>query len=165
MPIHPDLDDDTPAIAQRNRSIARRMLAAFNTGQTQVVDEVISPNIIQHSAHPIPPNGNPREALKEEILLPRKAFPDQHFEEEHLIVEGDMVFMGWHMTGTNTGTLYGKQGTGARFSLNGGDAFRIKEGLIVEHWDQFTKPRWESLIKMGLLDEQMQAMLLRAGLI
>jgi ketosteroid isomerase-like protein len=165
-PHYPNPQPNEAEVLRQNKAIMRRMLAAFETGQTRVVDEVISPDIVNHSTHPImTASADRREGLKEEILLPREAFGDQYFKEEMIVAEGDMVFLGYEMTGIHQGSLYGRGGTGTAFALNGGDAIRIKDGLIVEHWDQYTKPRWESLIKFGMLDQELQEQLLIQGLL
>ena len=167
MPHYPNAQANQAAVLARNKSIMRRMLHAFAVGDTSAIDEFISPDIIEHSAHPIPrkPGQDPRIALKEEMLLPLQAFPDQHFREEMLVAQGDMVSIGWEMTGTNTQALYGKKPTGKPVVLHGGDVVRFKNGKIVEHWDQFTKPRLESLIYLGILDEKLQERLGSAGLL
>jgi predicted ester cyclase len=150
----------------RNMFIMRRLLNSFWTGDTFAIDVFISPNIINHSPHPISRKGrDPRDALKEELRLPFQAFPDQYFREELLIAEGEMVFLGWEMTGTNTGPLYGKPPTGKPVDLFGGELARIKDEKVVEHFDHYSKPRLESLAELGLLTVDLLEKLEKAGLL
>jgi predicted ester cyclase len=167
MPHYPNPQANQAAVLARNKAIMRRMLDAFSRGDTSAIDEFISPDIIEHSAHPIARRAgeDPRVALKEEMRLPLEAFPDQHFREELLVAQGDMVCIGWEMTGTHGGSLYGKKATGTRVVVHGADIVRMKDGKVIEHWDQFTKPRLESLIQVGLLNDNLQERLRNAGLL
>jgi predicted ester cyclase len=167
MPHHPNPQPNQARVLAQNKAIMRRLLHAFARGDTSAIDEFISPDIIEHSAHPIPrrPGEDPRVALKEEMLLPLQAFPDQHFREEAIVAQGDMVYIGWEMSATHGGDIYGRKASGRQVLLHGGDIVRIKDGKIVEHWDQFTKPRLESLIQIGVLDQQLQQRLGDAGLL
>jgi predicted ester cyclase len=165
MPDLPNPQPNPSATKNANVAVMRQVIQAFNSGDTQVIDKVISPKIVQHSAHPIPANGDPIAALKNEILLPLKGFPDLNFKEELMIAEGDMVFFAWEWTGTNTGQLYGQKPTGKKLHLHGGEVARFSDGKVVEHWDQFTKPRLETLTELGILDGPMLERLDKAGLV
>jgi len=143
------------------------MVEAFNTGNPGIVDEIVSPEVVSFSPHPLPANqGAQRERIKREMLLPRTAFPDQHFEIQVLIAEGDLVFLGWKFTGTQLGPMGdGSQPTGRQVTVYGGEIARLKDGIIVEHLDHFTKPRLEMMSQLRLLTPEKQDQLRNRGMI
>jgi len=165
MPHHPNPQENQADVLLRNKAIMRRLNAAFERGDTTAIDEFFSPDLVSHSPHVIPFEGHPLESLKKEMLLPFQGFSQQNFREVDLVAEGDMVFLGWEFTGIHTGEIHGRQGGGGPFELNGGDVVRISDGMVVEHWDHFTKPRLESLIQLGILDQQMLNRLGERGLL
>jgi predicted ester cyclase len=165
MPYYPNPQANERKVLARNKAIMRRLLVAFTRGDTSAIDEFFSPHLVSHSPHVVPFDGHPIESLKKEMLLPFKAFPDQNFREENLVAEGDMVFLGWEMTGTFSGSLFRKKGKGIPFTLHGGEVVRMKDGKVVEHWDHFTKPRLESLIEIGLLDQSLLNQFGKVGLL
>ena len=64
----------------------------------------------------------------------RNAFPDWH-EEVHDIVEGkDRVVTRYTSTGTNSGSLDGRQPTGRRIAVQEISIYKIESGLVCEQW-------------------------------
>jgi len=143
------------------------MLEEWNArGETGLPDELVSRDIVTHFPRPLVAwsRGAERERVGPEIALPREAFPDQRFEEQILIAEGDMVFVAWDVTGTHLGPLYGREPTGKEVTVHGADVVRLENGKIVGHWDYYTKARTHALARLGLLDLDMQEFLLEQGL-
>jgi ketosteroid isomerase-like protein len=156
----------TAAERNRNKEVVRRMLRAFSDGTPEVVDELTTPDLISHSPHPLAAfHGKEQERLKAEIELPRTAFPDQRFEEQVMIAEGDLVFVGWKLTGSHQGPLADREATGKEFEVTGGEVVRLRDGKIVEHVDHYSKPRFELLAKLGILDDRMLEWMQNRGLI
>jgi C-1 hydroxylase len=160
MPDYPNPVENEEEVMAKNLWVARRMLAAFAWADIELVREYISPDIINRSPHSA---GTERE--DDEIRVEHEIFPDIHFREEVAIAEGDMVFLGWEGTGTHLGELYGKPPTGTRIELHGGEALRFRDGMIIEHWDHYAKPRLESLALLGVLDDDALAALSAEGLV
>jgi predicted ester cyclase len=127
--------DDTT----KNKAIVRRMLKAFNDGDTEVVGELLHPDIQDQSPmlglEPELRRAPAVKRVKTEIMREKEAFPDRKFKEEMLIAEGDTVTLRWSMTGTHRGTLLGKKGTGKKVKTFGTEFIRIKDGKIIEHND------------------------------
>jgi len=166
MPVYPNPQPNQDEVTARNKDIMRKLNQAFTVGDTTAIDQYISPNVVFHSPHVVRMEGRAIDGLKEEMLLPFEAFAQQTFREVDLIAEGDMVFLDWELTATHRGQLHGREGTGQPFMLHGGDIARISgEGKVIEHWDHFTKPRLESLIQLGLLDQAMLNQLNEHGLV
>jgi len=158
MPYLPKEEKDE--VRFQNLWIARRLLAAFSFAQPEVFPTYIARDVINHSPHP-------RSTLKEadEVRVQKQAFPDLYFREEVTVAEGDMVYLGWEATGTHRGPLYEQPPRLSRFNLHGGEMLRLNDGKVIEHFDHFCKPRLESLILLGCLDDDVLRQLDTDGLL
>ncbi|MER7692724.1 nuclear transport factor 2 family protein [Streptomyces sp. NPDC097610] len=94
--------------------------AAFEGGDTTVIDRHVRPDYIQHN--PLAPDGP--EAMKDFGAAWLQQFPDATYDEKRIISEGDLVLL--HSHGV---LLPGTPGL-AVF-----DIFRFQDGRIAEHWD------------------------------
>jgi predicted ester cyclase len=161
MPREPQ-GRNTAAIRKRNKEAVRRIMKAFNTGKTDLVDDVISPDLIDHTpAFRTSPN---REGVKQQIQMYRKVFPDAKFKEELIIAEGNMVFLRWQMTGTFRGKLFGRRGTGKKISHHGHEILLFdSKGINTEHIDTFNVVTF--LDKLGVMDTEMLERLRQAGIL
>src|SRR5260370_32360208 len=103
--------DSEAEVINRNKSIVRRIHQAWNQrGETHLPAELVSPGLVSHSAQPVTATRGPGPIqVMSEPALPKEAFPDQRFEEQMLIAEGDLVFVAWTVTGTHLGPLYGRE--------------------------------------------------------
>lgn len=117
-----------------NESVARRLIEdAFNKGRLEAIDELMSPDFVEHQAiGPGVPTG--REAPKAIVSMLRSAFPDFHLAIEDTALRGDTVWLRLRATGTHDGTFMGRQPTGKCISVTVIDIMRIQDGKIVEHW-------------------------------
>lgn len=110
--------------------VAFRELELFDTGDLEGVDEVFSPDLIDH-------NGTPGisgiDGMRGLIAAVRDGFTDtQHrvlfFQE---MADG-WVGMHWHMTATHTGEAFGVAASGHHVSIKGSDFMRVVDGKITE---------------------------------
>ena len=76
-----------------------------------------SPDYIQHSAH-IPPG---RDGL---FTLAGNLAPEARYENHLVMAQGDLVMTHGRFTGT-----------GGAANLIAADIIRLKDGVLVEHWD------------------------------
>jgi predicted ester cyclase len=161
MPKEPQ-GKNTAAIRKRNKDAARRIIEAFNTGNTDIIDEVIHPKLVDHTpAFQTSPN---RKGVKQQVEMYRKVFPDAYFEEEFIIAEGNMLLLRWQMTGTFKGKLFGREGTGKKISHHGHEILLLDDqGKIKEHIDTFNVVSF--LDKLGLMDTNMLQSLKKAGVL
>ena len=124
---------------EKNKQIVRRMLEAFNKGDTGKVKELIHPQIRDKSSKlgldPATRRSPTVERVQKEIRLEKDAFPDQVFREEFCMAEGDTVVLRWSMTGTHKGKLLGRPATGKKVRTFGTEFVRIQDGKIIEHDD------------------------------
>ncbi len=74
----------------------------FNQGDIAVWDEVVAECGVDHQEAP---GTDMRSHLKEVVPLMRAAFPNLHFEVQHVLAEGDIVAFHSVMTGTHRGVF------------------------------------------------------------
>ncbi len=74
-------------VSEVNKSIVRRYVEMWNTGNTATADKVLAPAYVDH-AHPetVGP-----ESVKQALQKFRSAFPDFSITIESIISEGDLV--------------------------------------------------------------------------
>jgi predicted ester cyclase len=118
-----------------NKDLVRRFLdECVLGGQTDVLDEICSPDVVNHAAAPGLQHGI--AGAKEVIGFSRRAQPDQCWTEQHVIAEGDLVVV----YGVREGTWQGRSfrdvytPSGRRVSVELAHMFRIENGKIAEHW-------------------------------
>ena len=76
---------------------------AFNERKLDALDAITAPGFLNHNALPGTPRGP--EGHRHVVERLWKAFPDAHFEIEHLASNGDTVICVGRMSGTHRGTL------------------------------------------------------------
>ena len=121
---------------EQNKSIVRRWVEeGWNQGQLAVVDQLYTPNFLQHEPPPAPVTSS--EALKQYVAAYRSAFPDLHFTVEDLIADADKVVWRFASTGTHGGAFMGIPATGKRGNVSGIVIFRFENSRIAEGWVNF----------------------------
>jgi predicted SnoaL-like aldol condensation-catalyzing enzyme len=104
----------------------------FNKRDYEAAERYWSPNYIQHSAH-IPPG---REGL---FNLIKSIPPTLRYESGTIVAEGDVVI------------LHGRySGLGLPLNWIVADIVRIKDGILVEHWDVIQDEATRESSKSGL---------------
>jgi steroid delta-isomerase-like uncharacterized protein len=115
------------------KAIYRRFVEeVVNKGNFDVVDELYSPDYVDHAAPPGAPGG--LAGVKGIMGMFRTAFPDVHFDIVHMVAEGDIVATFVTGQGTNNGPFMGRPPSGKHAVWNSTGFFRVKDGKIVEHW-------------------------------
>ena len=151
---------NTDTIRNRNKANVRRVLEAFNTGNTKIVDEIAAPTLVSYT--PKPGMRGDRDGLKKQIEQFRQMFPDVRFEEQEIIAEGDVVHLRWKMVGTPKGEYLGRRLPEKQITIYGQDTVRLADGKQVEHRDTFNLMGF--LDKLGVLDSDMLEKLRESGL-
>lgn len=140
-----------PFIRRRNKALVRRVLQAFNTGDTAVIDQVEHPDYTDHI--PFPPGYRGPAGIKRQIMDLREAFEDLTFEETSCVAEGDIVVIRHRMSGVHKAPFLGAPATNKRISYPAMDINRIRHGKIVEHIGSVDI--LEFLDALGVLDADM----------
>jgi len=112
-----------------------RLAAAVNARDLDILDQLISPQIVNHGADPSDPPGAERFKRNFRVLI--AAFPDFQITVEDQVAAGDKVVVRWTDTGTHLGEFAGAAPTGKPLLLTGIDILRIAGGRIVERWSEY----------------------------
>jgi predicted ester cyclase len=128
----PTKKSGTKSTQESNKQAVIRMNEAFNTGQLEVIDELLADSHTDHG-----PSRDPRAGaagIRKKIGMLRQAFPDLKFTIEQIIAEGDVVAFRWKMVGTQSGEFVGYQPSHKPIEQFGHDFVTFKDGKIVTHY-------------------------------
>ncbi|HLZ21036.1 MAG TPA: ester cyclase [Ktedonobacterales bacterium] len=124
--------DSSIAQQSHNQEVFRRLIAVgFSGGDLSVVDDVCSPDFVEHPAGVHPAN---REGVKRLITYLHQALPDLTCAIEEMVASGDTVWARVRARGTHRGTFMGVAPTGRMVTVDIVDVSRFDGGKIVEHW-------------------------------
>jgi steroid delta-isomerase-like uncharacterized protein len=119
---------------EENKAIVRRLVEeAQARGDLHVIDELISPDFVNHSAWPgIPAN---REGVKQIFGMFQAALADLQVIIHDQIAEADRVATRKTLRGTHQGDLLGVPPTSNVIAIEVIDILRLKDGQITDHWN------------------------------
>jgi steroid delta-isomerase-like uncharacterized protein len=115
-----------------NKAIRRRYHDAWNAGDTDSLDSIMAPDVVNHS--PLQGQAPGIDGFKQAIQWMRAGVPDLTIVIDTTVAEGDLVATRWTGSGTQSGTLMGIPPTGRQVTVSGIDICRIADGRIVEYW-------------------------------
>jgi predicted ester cyclase len=116
-----------------NKQVVLRLYEEVgNEGRLEVVDEIASPDHVEHN--PFPGQAQGAEGLKQRVSMVRAAF-NPTFTIEHVIAEGDRVAVMWTNRGEHVGDWFGFAPTGKSVTAHGVDIHLLRDGRLAEHWD------------------------------
>jgi predicted ester cyclase len=138
---------------EEGTELVRRFVEeVWNQGNTQVVEEIFDPTMVEHSelglerfgedqgaviglygsiVTPIDVPG--REGLRRRILAFRNAFPDGRMTIDDIRSDGDTVTWSWTYTGTQSGQFREVQASNKQVTVKGTTRERI-DGKVQERW-------------------------------
>ena len=124
-------------LQEANKEIIRKYFKTIDeagkTGNAAIMDEFLSEDFVEHNPFPsVPAN---REGWKQIFKMFSEAAPGYHVIDD-LIAEGDKVVARITAHGKHIGNLFGIPATNKEFSMTGIAIWRIKNGKIIEHWNQ-----------------------------
>jgi predicted ester cyclase len=140
--------DDSTTVAPLE--VMRRMFdEGFATGNGDVVDELCSPDLVDHQFGLAGQGEQAREHVRAAMRDVHTAFPDIRFTIEDSVLDGDRIWVRARGQGTATGPYFGPpSGRPVDFCVI--DIARITHGQIVEHWG--VPDRFAVLAQTGVLD-------------
>ena len=124
---------------EANKSLVRRWFEeVWNQGRTDAIGEMFAPDGIAHglSDDQTQPLRGPGGFLPFHGQF-RGAFPDIQVVVEDQVAEGDLVATRCSVRGKHTGDHLGFAATHAPVEFTGMTITRIKDGKIVEAWNNF----------------------------
>ncbi|CAN5815377.1 ester cyclase [soil metagenome] len=104
----------------------------INQGRLDVLDEILSPDIVDHD--PAPDQKPGPEGFKGFFATMRSAFPDLQVTGETMVADGDLLAVAYRMDGTHQGEFLGLAPTGRKVSFRGLQIARFAGGKAVERW-------------------------------
>ena len=118
----------------RNKAVVRRLVEeVLLGGQLDLVDQIFDPAYVVHDpSNPSRPGGI--EGARMFLSMFHTGMSDQRYLVEDMIAEDDLVMYRWTLSGRQTGPFMGLPPSGRSFSITGIDAFRLRDGKIVESW-------------------------------
>jgi predicted ester cyclase len=122
-------------LLEENKTVVRRFIhEGVIGGNLAVIDELCSPECINHSAVPEARHG--AEGLKRVVGFSRAAMPDQRWSSEMLVAEGDLVVIHGIREATWQADSFRGLPTpkGKPVAVELVHIFRVRDGKIVEHW-------------------------------
>ncbi|MFJ5924590.1 ester cyclase [Kitasatospora sp. NPDC092948] len=118
---------------EENKSLVRRFYREIDAGNLEAMDELVSPDYVDHSPPPFPGLAPGREGLKQAFRLFWEATPGVH-EIEDQIAEGDKVVTRLTGRGTCVGDLPGIPATNRPITMTATVVHRIENGKLAEKW-------------------------------
>ncbi len=107
-------------------------LAMLNTHDPDLVNRFVAEDYINHNAVV----GDGREANRRFWTAFFAALPDLSATVEDLVIAGDRVVGRFVYRGTHTGELLGIPASGNAVEMHSIDIWRVRDGMLVEHWDE-----------------------------
>jgi predicted ester cyclase len=121
----------------------------FATGNDAVVDEVCSPDLVEHQFGTAGQGADAIANVKAAVRDVHRAVPDISFTIEDAVESGDTIWVRVRGRGTATGPFFGPP-SGRPVDFTVIDVARVTDGRITEHWG--VPDRFAMLAQTGILD-------------
>ena len=131
-------------------TVLRRVFdEGFATGDGSVVDELCSPDLVEHQFGMAGRGTEALDHLREAMAQVHAAIPDIEFTIEDAVQRGDTLWARVTGRGRATGPFFGPP-SGRPVEITVIDVVRVVDGRIVEHWG--VPDRFALLAQTGVLD-------------
>jgi predicted ester cyclase len=121
----------------------------FAVGDDTIVDEVCSPDLVEHQFGTAGTGPEAIAQVKAAIRDVHRAVPDISFTIEDAVESGDTIWVRVRARGTATGPFFGAP-SGRPVDFTVIDVARVTRGRITEHWG--VPDRFAMLAQTGVLD-------------
>lgn len=120
-------------VLDENKNIITRYFEeVWNQGKIEVLNELLSPEYINHNPGFESPKPGPDD-LKPIVSAMRKGFPNLKYIIDKMVVSNDYVAVYLIMTGTHTSDFFGIAPTGTKIEVYQMQFERIANGKMIEH--------------------------------
>ena len=141
--------DATVSTSTAVHVVERMLHEGFAAGDPDIVDELCSPDIVEHQFGLSGTGAEAIAKIKRGILAVHAAFPDLTFTVADTAQHGETVWIRAEATGTHTGPFVGPpSGRPVRFTVI--DVATVRDGRIIEHWG--VPDRFAILAQTGQLE-------------
>ena len=122
-------------MSEQNKAIVRRIPEEITSqGKLELIDELFSPDFVDHAFVPELGLSPGREGIKQFISMLRSAFPDINIKVQDMVAEGDKVVVRNIAQGTHQGNFMGLPPTGKSATWSEIHIVGLADGKIAEHW-------------------------------
>jgi predicted ester cyclase len=125
-----------PLISRKHR-LAEFIRRVWDNGELDAVDAYLAETYTIHHDPGDPWDGQTLDpaGFKDRVAKSRAAFPDQGFDIQELLAEGDQVLMTWLWSATHSGDLPGFRATGRLIRMSGATVYGFDRDLrLTGHW-------------------------------
>ena len=119
---------------EQNKALVRGMISLPMAEYRPRIKEFLAPEYIGHAPWEAKPLN--RDDLEKFLAGINKAFPDLRATVDDMVAEGDKVVTRYTLHGTHKGDFMGTPATGKEVTVTGITISRIKDGKIVEEWEE-----------------------------
>lgn len=138
-----DINFDMDVDLEANKALVEQLAEAFNAHDLDAYDNVLAEDFVLHDlSRPMAPIAINRDETKGFYSAFYGGFPqDARVEDNQFFAYGDLVAHRFRGRGTFTGEFLGMSGNGNEVDTLGLNLFRVRDGMLVEGWqnlDNFT---------------------------
>jgi len=131
-------------------TVLRRMFdEGFATGDTSIVDELASPDLVEHQFGLSGRGSEALEKVRDAVRQVHAAIPDMTYTIDDFVESGDTIWVRATGRGTASGPFFGPP-SGRPVEVTVIDVARVVDGRIVEHWG--VPDRFALLAQTGVLE-------------
>jgi steroid delta-isomerase-like uncharacterized protein len=135
-------------MSEENKQLVLRQIEAVNAGDLDAAERLTHGDFFDHEALPSRANGS--RGARETIRRLHETFAGFRVEPLDVVAEGDRVVVRARVSGRQVGPLAGMPAGGREFSVQQLHIWRVRDGLLVEHWA--CRDELGLLRQLGLLD-------------
>ena len=118
---------------ETNKALVRRLLEeVFPAADLGALDEIVAPDLVDHSPVPGQPEGV--EGVRHVLRGLHAGYSDLQITIDDLFGEGDRVAARWTLRGTHSGSIFSEAPTGSPVENGILVVFRVANGKITERW-------------------------------
>ena len=139
---------DTKGLPDSVNVLKRILFEGFATGNTGIVDELFSPDLMEHQFGMEGRGPNALAHVKEAIRQVHEAMPDLRYEVADWATRDNTAWVRFTGQGTNTGPFFGPP-SGKHVELTVIDIAVVVDGRVTEHWG--VPDRFSLLQQTGVL--------------
>ena len=117
---------------EENKEVVLKFNAGMARGDTSVVDELTTPNFVQHNLT-LGIDAD-KETTKQGNKRAHTGLSDVSLNLQTIVAEGDMVAVRWSFAAKHTGQMFNVAPTNADIDTARVMFFRLEDGKIAELW-------------------------------
>jgi steroid delta-isomerase-like uncharacterized protein len=130
--------ESTAARSSRRKAVLAEFLErVWNCGDASACDRFIAEAYTLHHDPGDPWHGRTLDlaAYKERLKISRAPFPDQRFDVQAMLEDGDAIAITWLWTATHVGDVAGFPATGKRITMSGATLYSFDASdKLTGHW-------------------------------